>query len=152
MFKNLQRFTKQITNEFIRDFTAFGDLLVILFLSFIILEIKDFIFVFLGLVFIQIICYGIKAVFFKERPNKEKHNSFLEKINASSFPSIHTARATFVYTAWFFFTNYQFKVLFLLLILIVALTRVFLKKHYKIDVVAGFILGIIVFFAMFKLI
>ena len=38
----------------------------------------------------------IKLIYFKERPNEQKYNNAFQKIDASSFPSIHTSNSFIV--------------------------------------------------------
>lgn len=99
----------------------------------------------------------IKFFFFKERPAPQTYTNWFEKIDASSFPSIHTANG---FTISFFgvalclhMFQYAFvfnKVIWLifgavwfLVYIAVWLSRIVLKKHYPIDVLVGTILSMV---------
>lgn len=138
-------------NEFIRDFTSFGNVFLIVFLSLLIFGFKfPFFLIVLGLIVLEIITAGIKLIYPKERPKKENHSNILEKIDAGSFPSVHTARVTFFAFMTVSFTvnlNIQLGFANLLIILpfVVAFTRIKMKKHYLIDVIAGLIIGFVLY-------
>lgn len=94
---------------------------------------------------VEIICWLIKMIYRKDRPAPQARVSFFENIDANSFPSIHTARASVIACSLFFF--YQDVLFFMIgaiLILGVGYSRIFLKKHYFIDVVAGALIGILI--------
>lgn len=147
MNKNIKPYIPLITtlfNGITRDFTAFGSFVFLLILILILTtSFSEAIFLYFGLVLLELLCAAIKVIGFKHRPIQESYSNLIEKINASSFPSNHTARAAFVNS--YFFIKYigDLKgVIFLFIILIVALTRIWLKRHYVIDVITGFLVGI----------
>ena len=138
----MKEYIKKNFIETVRDFTAFGDPLILIILSALILGLdKNLIYILIGLIFIELVSRGIRIFYYKDRPRKETHNNFLEKLDASSFPSIHSARSSFVFLVLYSLTNYPANLLFILLFLIVGFTRVLLKKYYIIDVLSGFIIG-----------
>jgi membrane-associated phospholipid phosphatase len=108
---------------------------------------------FIGIVFVTVISFSIKAIFFRERPKKQPTNTLVERLDASSFPSIHSARIT-ILMFWLiaYSTDMILKVLLLLIGLTVAYSRVYLKKHYFVDVLGGFILAMIVNILIFYLV
>ena len=100
-----------------------------------------------GLSLIYLITLAIRTFYYKPRPSTIKYNNFLEKIDASSFPSVHSARVTFIFL---FFVFYITKNLLTILILIFLTlftyySRIYLKKHDYIDVFGGIVLGILTF-------
>jgi membrane-associated phospholipid phosphatase len=104
---------------------------------------------FLAFVIVTIITVLIRCVYFKERPKKQAHSSFLERIDASSFPSIHAARS--VSLALIVGKSVQAPLFFafvLIVAFIVCLSRYYLKKHDTTDIIAGIILGAIVGFLL----
>lgn len=141
-------FAKLKFSEYIRDLTSLGNPIILLFISFIVLGIqKAFLVIIFGLIANEMIGSGIKFFFPKKRPNGQKFKNSLEKIDAGSFPSIHSSRVSFVYLslAW----NEQvfmIKIVLYLIILIVGYSRIFLKKHYPIDVIGGYGFGLILFY------
>lgn len=98
---------------------------------------------------------AIKFLFFKERPAPQTYSNRFQKIDASSFPSIHTANGftisffgvalclhmfqyTFVFNKLF---RLSLGALWFLVYITVGLSRIVLKKHYPIDVLVWTILS-----------
>ncbi len=139
-----------VFQKIFEELTFLGGILfsLIIFLFFLIKKQFFYSFVlFTGLFLIYFLTFVIRIFYFKNRPKKVRYSNFLEKIDASSFPSVHAARATFLFL---FFLTYFIKSLlitFLLLSLcfLVYYSRIFLKKHDYIDVLAGILLGIVSF-------
>ena len=97
----------------------------------------------------------IKLTYHKPRPQPRSYNTWREKIDASSFPSIHTANSLIcaffgvlmllvsgrignpvgmvLLTIWWF-----------LFFMAVSLSRIVLHKHYPIDIFFGSVFGIII--------
>ena len=142
-------FEKYIKKQFfeeIRNFTSFGDPLILLLIAAIVTGFSsNLLQIIAGLIIIELICSIIKLIYYKDRPNKEGHSNFLEKIDAGSFPSIHTARSSFVFLVLFMLAVSYVKWIFIALLLIVGLTRILLNKHYYFDVIVGYIIGILTF-------
>ncbi len=86
---------------------------------------------------VEIICWGIKVFYKKDRPIPYPRTNLYSYIDANSFPSIHTARAAAV-GIWLFGP------LGLALAAVIGYSRIFLKKHYTIDVVAGAMIGALI--------
>lgn len=87
----------------------------------------------------------IKLAYPKQRPVPLPKGTLRQKWDAGSFPSIHTARITLVSLSIIrLYGSPASAVLGLLAALIVGYSRIYLKKHYLIDVVAGFAMGIII--------
>ncbi len=143
-----ERYFKNIASELIRDLTAFGNPAILLIISILILGVnRNILFIILGLLLTEFISGAIKFFYHKERPNKEEHSNILERLNARSFPSLHSARSAFVFVTFFALSdNIYLKILFLMMPIIIGITRILLKKHYLIDVIAGYILGSCIFF------
>ncbi len=140
-----KRFFKIVSGEVIRDFTSFGNPFILIIISsiFIGIEIK-LLYIILGLLLTEMFCWIIKFFYYKKRPKEEVHANILERINAGSFPSLHSARSSFIFTCLFILSdNIILKILFITLIIIVGLTRIHLKKHYLSDIIAGYFIGII---------
>lgn len=99
----------------------------------------------LGIVGVVIISYAIKMLFFKNRPIKQSTETFIEKVDASSFPSVHAARTT-VIAFWLimYFNNIYLRAFITLIWVLVIYSRVYLKKHYWSDVIGGTIIALII--------
>ena len=134
---------------FFRDITALGSAYfygIVLLLVLALGESKLFWILFLGVALIMIISVLARLVYFKDRPNREAHRNILERIDASSFPSIHTGRIWFLSLALLdSFGSTAVKIFFILLAVIVSYSRIFLKKHDLVDLVGGFVLAVIMY-------
>ncbi|MBS3124424.1 phosphatase PAP2 family protein [Candidatus Woesearchaeota archaeon] len=152
---------KQLTEmkfiyEFLRDLTALGGtilFLLILPLALVVKEYQLFWQLLFGYCSTMIVVVLIRTFYYKDRPNKEAHHNYLEKLDASSFPSWHTARALFLALIFSEKFNYFPLTVFLITItVIVAYSRLYLKKHDIIDVMGGMVLGGVAFWLAVKLI
>lgn len=90
----------------------------------------------------EIICGAVKYIYPKARPNPMPSKTLIQKYFAGSFPSVHTARITaFFVTAILSAVDMKLILIGLFTIAGVGYSRIHLKKHYFIDVAAGFIIG-----------
>ncbi len=143
-----------IIKKFFEELTFLGGILFYIIFSLYFLFNKEYIFLtqlVAGLVIIYAVTLLIRLFYFKPRPKKIKHNNFIEKIDASSFPSIHTARTTFlfIFLVFNFLNNLWILSLILILSFLVIYSRIYLKKHDWVDVVGGIMLGIVSFILAF---
>ena len=89
---------KHIYIDLVRETSSLGSIVVygVIAVLFYFLNHVD---VFLQLVTAIVLGYAITALlrllFFKHRPKKEKFKNLIEKIDAATFPSLHSMRATF---------------------------------------------------------
>ena len=95
------------------------------------------------LIFTEIISAAIKYIYPKQRPIPMPNKTFVQKYFAGSFPSVHTARIT-AFSIAIAASNKIFMLTALLIITAVGYSRIYLKKHYFIDVLAGFIIGALI--------
>ena len=102
----------------------------------------------IGFVFLYGVAFFVRMIYFKPRPRRITYRTFLEKINTSSFPSVHSARVTFLalYLLLVFDLSVFYQILAVALALSVMYSRIYLKKHYFVDVLGGFLLGILTYF------
>ncbi len=94
----------------------------------------------------------IRIFYFKDRPRKETHSNFIERIDASSFPSLHSARIVFL--AMLFsvhFANQYVTILCTAVAALVSYSRIYLKKHDWIDVLGGAVVGVATYFLVAKI-
>ena len=95
----------------------------------------------------------IRAVYFKKRPRAEQYRSFMEKIDASSFPSVHAARITVLFLLFSYTYQSYLAVIFGgIVVLAVCYSRIYLKKHYIIDIISGILMGALVFLGAWNII
>lgn len=137
--------------EFLQDVKALGGapffLIVIVFAFFTYTELA---YVLLwGFVGTLLLTAAIRAVYFRPRPDRTKYRTWWERLDASSFPSLHAMRAFFLATV--FSMSFPSVILGVLLFACagaVAWMRVWKKRHYVSDVVVGCVLGILFGFAL----
>lgn len=141
-----QSFLKDKLNSWFRDFTSLANPLILLFVPLTVLKPSHNYLILLVLLAInEIACSVIKIIFPKKRPDGQLYSNILEKIDAGSFPSLHTSRITITYLSLFFLSNILIlKFFYCMVIATVAYSRIHLKKHFLTDVVAGLIIGIII--------
>lgn len=135
--------------EFWRDITTFGGFTfytIIFVITFLTAQISLFWQLLFGLLFTGFVVVIIRKIYPKQRPAPQTYSNEIEKIDASSFPSWHTARVTYLCLSFSFFFNKTFlSVIFILLTITTAYSRIYLKKHDWIDLLGGFALGLITF-------
>ncbi len=136
--------------EYIRDFTSLGNPFILLSIAFLVAgATQAYAIILLGFVLNEVTCSTIKYYFPKARPNQQSYETGLEKIDAGSFPSIHASRLSFVMFSLISLTTFlPYKILFGLMMLIVGYSRIFLKKHFFVDVVSGYAFGALLFLVL----
>ena len=136
----------------IEELTSLGGIVIYILITLYFLLLKEFVVfknLIFGFVFMYFVLIIVRGLYFKKRPNKQKYNNFIEKIDASSFPSLHAARALFIALIFKdFFNNIYVTIFSLLIVLGVAYSRLYLKRHYLSDIIGGFVLAIITYFLL----
>ena len=84
----------------------------------------------------------IRIVYFKQRPQRRQFRNVIERIDASSFSSLHTMRATIL--AVLLSQSQLMLSVFLVVAGGVAFARFKLKQHDAADVMCGYIIGFVV--------
>ena len=138
---------KWFFDKVFEEFTFLGGILFygLVCLWFLFGEKYDyFIMLFAGVILIYVVTFLIRLFYFKNRPKKMKYRGFIEKIDASSFPSVHAARITllFVFFVKFFFKDLILISLSFMILVMVLSSRIYLKKHYFSDLLGGIFLGL----------
>lgn len=92
--------------------------------------------------------YTIKSFYRKNRPDFKSvslYSLFQKWQEQSTFPSGHAANMALLMTLFHFeFRMLYLSLFFVLLTILSGLARVYLKRHYWKDVVAGYAMGIII--------
>ncbi|MDR0650656.1 MAG: phosphatase PAP2 family protein [Candidatus Peribacteria bacterium] len=89
-----------------------------------------------------------KLFFYKERPIPMPTDTLWKKLNAGTFPSMHTIVATVIAMVVFRgtvelgFPQHVF-LIYMIVVVAIALSRIALKKHYPTDVFFGVIYGVV---------
>ena len=87
----------------------------------------------------------IKIIYPKARPIPITYKTFRQKWDAGSFPSIHSARIVAVSAAFMkVYMSAPVIIISIIMVLLVGYSRVYLKKHYLSDVIAGFAMGTLI--------
>jgi len=136
-----------LRQRFWKNITKLGDIYSVLPIALVfliwqrVLGIK----LLVGLIGIYAVAVIIRLVYFKERPKKRPTTTLLKRIDASSFPSVHAARAFFFAMAITrFYQEPTLGIILFILAIIVAFSRYRLHEHYASEVIGGVILGIVI--------
>ena len=144
---SLQKFKDML----FRDITTFGGeifYLLILVLTLALQKYSLFLLLLWGnLIAIAVVIFT-RTVYFKPRPNKQTYKNWLEKMDASSFPSLHAARIWFMALlfSWYFEYNIAPVTVLILLASITSYSRMYLKKHDLVDLLGGILLAVTLFY------
>jgi len=139
--------------DFIDDVSALGGVTVysLVVLATILLGEYDISYKLItSLLLIFVSAYSIKLVYANPRPDSKKRKlpSLLERLNESSFPSVHVARIS-VLSVCMYSVFPALLYLSVLLIFLVGYSRVSMKRHYVSDVVAGVAIGFLIGYFIF---
>ena len=146
------RFFRREYNEYIRDFSAFGNFFILIGLLALVLKESEFLTAIIGLLITSMAGNVIKFLFHRKRPKHIYYTNSLEKIQSGSFPSIHSANIMYAGLVIIkTFNNMAADVFFTLVVLIVGYSRYHLRKHYFKDVLGGYIVGFVVFLLFYDL-
>lgn len=142
-------------DEVLRDTTALGGLaiyVVIALIFFMLGNYHVFVELVVALALLYVVIAIIRTLFFRKRPDRQKYSGFFTRIDAGSFPSMHSARSlVLAVVLGTVFTQATVRVLLAIAVLAVACTRIRLKRHYASDVIAGLIIGAVISWAAIKL-
>ena len=144
-----------LKTNFVQDVGALGALPFFLLIISFLYILNQNIFalqLLLAIVLCHLLTYLIRWIYHKDRPAPQKYHSLVEKIDASSFPSLHAMRAMtfFVFgivhvpslIAYSLFGTYLFCISF---------SRHYLHKHDAIDILGGIFIGGIISFLIISL-
>lgn len=133
--------------DFLRDILLFFQIFSILFI-FLISRNYKMIFIYLAsFIFILLITHFLQIIIPSPRPlTYYFHQSYL----SNSFPSNHTTLSTFS-TFFIFKNNFPLGIFSLIITLLIALFSYFSLMHWLIDILAGFLLGILMYFLIRKI-
>ncbi len=135
---------KKYTNEAFTAVTALGTayFYAILIILLILLGFKKIAFhLAVGLVILYLLVFLIRIFYFRERPNREKYSNFITRLTASSFPSLHTINSIFTASVLSQVVSRNISVFLFIIAVLIAYSRIHIKKHHLSDVVAGIIIG-----------
>ncbi len=153
MRKTIDRFQKRFFDDTFKQIGTLGSYqfhAIILSMFFLTGLYSEFIFLLIGYFIMKAFAIPIRLILFENRPNPEKYTNIFEKISASSFPSLHASRALFLYLFLIQFFKFDIAITFFLsgILIVVLYSRIYLKRHFTMDVVFGATLGTIIFFIL----
>ncbi len=135
-------------------YLIFGVFLLNLFFLFkgTIKERKAFFLMILSFPIAVLIIIGIHFFFYEPRPFVTFHLTPLYPYNPdASFPSRHASFISIIAFAYLYFKS-KWSPLFILFLIWIGISRVFVGVHYPIDILGGFIIGIISLFFSIQII
>ena len=144
---NIDQVYGRFSENIVRDITTFGGtplfLGLILFAYLLGSSYFDLGFdLLVGFILTIGICVVVRIFYFKNRPKKINNSSFIGKMDASSFPSVHSSRVFFLAPLFAsFFGIVSVWAMMYVLAVLVAWSRLELKKHDLWDVGVGAIVG-----------
>jgi membrane-associated phospholipid phosphatase len=142
MFQSLWKFH----DEVVRDISAMGGVFFTTLIPLFVLllgELGLFYELVVGLFLVYIVNIGIRQFYFKDRPRKELYVGWVQRIYASTFPSMHAMRVWFLVTVFgIYYSDTLLSAIFLVVGAAVSYSRVVLEKHFYSDVIVGTALGI----------
>jgi len=137
-------------NEIIRDLSALGGFAayMLALLTFLLLQMfGEFWQLLIGIVLAYAIIAGVRSVYIRDRPKPVQYRTWWQKIDAGTAVSMHAMRATILAIVLInHFRNVWVTTLLIIVALLVAGARVWLKRHYIADAAWGVGVGIIVGF------
>ncbi|MBU0456919.1 MAG: phosphatase PAP2 family protein [Nanoarchaeota archaeon] len=137
-----------LKNGFIENISALGALpffLMTISILFLLNQTKFATQLLVGIIIGHIVTYLIRLMYHKERPQPQKYNSLVERIDASSFPSLHSVRAMTFSMICAINTGYLVSYLiFGTYLLSILYSRYYLKKHDLKDIIMGAIIGLFI--------
>ncbi|MBD3319155.1 phosphatase PAP2 family protein [Candidatus Woesearchaeota archaeon] len=133
--------------EVITDITSFGGMpifLVAIFLFYFADQTMMWRLI-AAIIVAYVVTIAIRAVYFKRRPDKSKVHTAVDRIAQSSFPSLHAMRSTILaILVMMFYQHPAVYVVGISIIVVTGFSRVFLKRHDSVDVIAGTIIGVLI--------
>ncbi|MEM4248128.1 MAG: phosphatase PAP2 family protein [Candidatus Nanoarchaeia archaeon] len=142
--------------ETIQDISSFGGNPIYFAVAFFFLITKkypEFWTMTLMLIIAYLVTMAIRFTWWEERPDHQKYKTAWEKFDSGGFPSLHAARAAMLaLPIMFHFNNILVTIVLAVGVAATAYARVWLKRHHPRDVIAGIILGAIIYFATAKFI
>jgi membrane-associated phospholipid phosphatase len=137
-------------SEKIQDISSFGGDPIYFAVAFVFLITQKFAQLWtlaIMLIIAYLVTLAIRLAWWEERPDHQKYKNLWEKFDSGGFPSLHAMRATLLaLVVMFYFNNMLAMIVFAAGIAATAYARVWMKRHLPRDVIAGIIIGIIIYF------
>lgn len=135
-------------DEVMRDTTALGGIALYGFIALFFLLLGSaevFVQLAIGIVLLYAVISPLRLLFFRIRPDHSAYAGLFTKIDAGSFPSMHSARSTLlaIVLGTVFNSALAWALLALAVVAVIS-TRVMLKRHYVTDILGGIVVGVLV--------
>jgi membrane-associated phospholipid phosphatase len=148
MQSNLLKSILKKLDEFVLDITGLGNPIVLALLGLLVFGwTSNTGILYLAWIGNEVVCSLIKYYAPTRRPIEMRYNNWMEKIEAGSFPSIHSSRwgvfVGYVVASPAVFSSVQAPSVLFIVAILVGITRILLKKHYWYDVLAGWLIGFV---------
>lgn len=126
-----------------RDMSAFGNPIILLPLYLLIVGLEHIRIIIPVWILVELIGAVIKLIYPKDRPKKRTGKSFIGRIEAQSFPSVHSMRASSFALVFYTLTlnSLMSAILLIMMCVGVGLSRVYRERHDWYDVIGGWLLG-----------
>jgi undecaprenyl-diphosphatase len=148
-FINSLRWISFMKAEVYREMSLLGSVISYSTVVLLALAFKEFTLFFdlvLGLLICLAVVWPVKYFFFRRRPDNTKYKSIIQKIDASSFPSTHSARSVLILLIiGGFFHSYSVYSILAVLAFLNGFSRVYQKRHFVSDVLGGYAVGAVSF-------
>ena len=133
-----------IIREFFENITALGSLVFmgVMGLFFLLTDFPVFLKLLMGIGCSTLIIILIRSFYFKRRPvEKVTPYKYLDRINKSSFPSMHASNVTIFSITMGVFLGQSLLWFFLPFAALIIFSRLYLKIHDVVDLAGGTVLG-----------
>jgi membrane-associated phospholipid phosphatase len=140
-----QLMSKKVFGLLVNDFSFLGNVpfyLFVMLVSYFSGNIELFNWLAYTFVLGIIVVFSIKSIHYKDRPQKEEFNIFIEKMLASSFPSSHSLSVTVIAIYIILMYPYQWVIIMsVFACMIVYIQRYITKKHFVVDIIGGILVA-----------
>jgi membrane-associated phospholipid phosphatase len=142
-----QLMSKKILKLILDDFSFFGSIPFYVFIT-LLAYFTGYQTLFFRLAYCLLISFvvviAIKKIHYRDRPQKEEFDIFMEKVLAASFPSSHSLAVTVLsILLWVSFPYRWVMTGAIIISMLVLMQRYISKKHFFIDIIGGILIGII---------
>lgn len=136
---------KQVFHEFLEDFSSLGSPLVHIIITLVTLFLDFTLFkkLAISLVVANVTLIVLRSIYFSKRPKGKNYKTLIGKIDNNSRFSAHSASSFVLAIIIGLHTSQTLLGVLFCLSILIAISRISLKKHFVKDVVIGSVLGII---------
>ena len=143
---------EEVFSVFLKDVSSYGGIgfYTVAILFFLMTDLDFAMRLAISLITITIAVAAVRLTYFKPRPGMKKRSylTYYERIDNSSFPSIHAARAILISLALYTLAP-AITPLFLFLTAMVCASRIFFRRHDYVDITTGLVLGAVLGYVFF---